>query len=87
MSQILTASEAARQLRVTDRRVRALITAGRLPAHRASPAEVALLLEQGRVTLVPAGGLIVIDVADIDQVRNRPPGYPKGRPRRTSDAE
>jgi hypothetical protein len=80
---MLTSSEAAAELGITARRVLALIDAGRLPARRASPSEAAELLEEARIKSVPPAGIIVISEADLELVRDRRPGYPKGRPRKT----
>jgi hypothetical protein len=81
-SELLTAAEAATSLQVSARRVRALIEAGRLPARRATPAELAVLLEAGRIKAVTPKGLQVIQEADLELVKHRPAGYPLGRARR-----
>ena len=82
---MITASEAAVRLGVTARRVLALIDAGRLPARRASPLEAAVLLEEARIKSVPPAGIVLIEEADLELVRDRRPGYPRGRPRKAQE--
>ncbi len=82
LTDMLTSGEAASRLGVTRRRVHALIEAGRLPARRAVPTELAMLLDAHRIKSVPAVGVVVIKAADLRLVEVRPTGYPRGRPRK-----
>jgi hypothetical protein len=84
---LLVTSEVANFLHVSRRRVHALIAAGRLPARRATPDEIAQLLKGGRINAVPSGGLLVVERKDLALVENRRPGYPRGRPRHSADPE
>jgi hypothetical protein len=77
VSNILTAGEVAARLGVSDRRVRALVDAGRLPARPATPAEIGLLLEMGRIRSVAVTGVRVIEEHDLERVKYRQPGRPR----------
>lgn len=69
--------EVAARLGVSNRRVRALIDAGRLPARLATPAEIALLLETHRIRSVSVMGVKVIQEYDLERVKDRQPGRPR----------
>ncbi len=75
-SDALLTGDVAEYLGVTSRRVRALIEAGHLPAHRASPEELAQLILAGRVTSVPQHGIWIIVERDLALVQHRPVGRP-----------
>ena len=81
---MLTSGEVAARLGVSRRRVLALIEAGRLPARRAIPSELATLLEENRIKSVPAAGVILVKAGDLHLVEDRPTGYPRGRPRKST---
>jgi hypothetical protein len=74
---MLLTRDVAAYLGVTSRRVRALIEAGQLPAHRASPEELSRLILSGRVTSVPQYGLWIVRETDLALVRDRPVGRPR----------
>ncbi len=61
--EFITTSQAAEKLGISQRRVQALITSGRLPAQKI-----------GRDWLIRE--------SDLEVVRERKTGYPKGRPRK-----
>lgn len=84
LSEVLTSGEVATRLGVSRRRVLALVEAGRLPARRAVPNELAILLEEHRIKSVPAAGVVLIEAGDLHLVEDRPTGYPKGRARKSS---
>ncbi len=75
-SNLLLTGEVAQRLGVTSRRVRSLIESNRLPAHRASPAELAMLITAGRVTVIPTRGLWLIQEGDLASVADRRVGRP-----------
>jgi hypothetical protein len=77
VSNILTTGEAAARLGVSDRRVRALVGAGRLPARLATPVEIGSLLETGRIRSVAVTGVRVIEEHDLERVKDRQPGRPR----------
>jgi len=60
---LLGTRQAAERLKVTPRRIAAMIVQGKLPAEK-------------------VGGSWVIRESDLEKVRNRRVGYPKGRPRK-----
>lgn len=75
-SNLLLTGEVAQRLGVSSRRVRSLIESNRLPAHRASPSELAMLITAGRVTAIPTHGLWLIHEADLASVADRRVGRP-----------
>lgn len=81
MPALLTTAEVAQRLGISRRRVGALIEAERLPARKAVAFELISLLEEGRIRSVPPAGVILIREEDLELIKDRPIGYPKGRPR------
>jgi hypothetical protein len=85
---LLTSAEAADRLLITRRRVRALIEANRLPAHRATPDELAALLTMGRISSIPKSGLWLIREQDLELLGDRRTGRPrKSRVEEVGDEE